>query len=1252
MAVVRLRLKAFFPRGPTGLGIRSMFSVAVAVAIIVIAALTATYALASCWSYSEPEGWGGGSDASPNVHRCYRAKPIDCASGNQSEAQTDLVLGGRGPALHITRTYNSQAAAEAESAGPWGYGWSGPYSSHAKFEESGRVTVVQENGAAVTFYPEGGGYDAGAWVQATLVNEGGFYVFTLPSQEKLKFNGVGALIEQKDRNGNALTFTRAFVGGPLLGVKDAAGRELKFTYTGAQVTSIEDPMGRKVNYAYESGNLASVTLPGEETPRWKFKYDASHQLTEMTDGRGGVTKTVYDANNRAKEQTDPMGRVHKFVYGESEGKKTTTITEPNGSTTFEKFNEAGEPLEVIKAKGTSLQQKTTYEYDTAYRLVKATDALGHSTTYGYNEAGDRTLRKDAEGNETKWTYNATHDVLTETSPKGEVTTFKRDSKGNVEAIERPAPGETIQKATFKYATNGDLESETDSLGRETKYEYDLYGNPKAEISPTGDKTSWTYDKDGQKLTQVSPRGNEEGAKASEFETVIERDVRGRPIKVTDPLGRETKYAYDKNGNLEWTTDALGHTVKYTYNANDEQIKVEKANGNTAESTYGSMGEVKSRTNGNGSTTKFEYDVLGQLIETIDPLERKTKREYDAAGNLKKSEDALGRTMSYAYDSADRLKEVNYSEASTADVTYKYDKNSNIVEMIDGTGTTTKVYDQLGRLTEVKNGKGEVVKYGYDLGNQQTEIVYPNGEAVKRAFDKAGRLEKVTDWLGKETTFSYNRDSQTKAITFPAATTNVDAYAYNRAGELTEVSMKKGAEVLASMSYTRDKLGQIEKTVETGFPEVPEYKYEYDAANRLTKSNGTTFGWDAANNVTKISSTAYTYDKGDQIATASNATFEFTQLGQRIKETPTGEASVSYTFDQAGNLATSKGPTVENTFKYDGTGLRTTETRNTATYPMVWDSTAGLPLLLRKGQEYYVYGPGGLPIEQITSTGTATYLHHDQLGSTRILTNSTGVVVGTYRYGPNGAFWKFTGTQGTQMGFAGQYRMHTQNQLIYMRARTYDPTTAQFLSVDPLVASSGESYSYAEGNPVNASDPSGLTPPAKGTCAQASYSRGGSSGGGSICFMGDGTGRNVLTWSWSGSPFQLGTALLDPGGSASFSWGVQWSDQTIDEQISGGPPSGMISAEVSRGWGFAYERSVDAQGKVTQFAGLSLGKGLNVNVGGGLTGNGFPKNGVLYDNLNDLLESGYDPRQATVLDHEINTWAKAQEGGMELVPVPC
>jgi uncharacterized protein RhaS with RHS repeats len=40
-------------------------------------------------------------------------------------------------------------------------------------------------------------------------------------------------------------------------------------------------------------------------------------------------------------------------------------------------------------------------------------------------------------------------------------------------------------------------------------------------------------------------------------------------------------------------------------------------------------------------------------------------------------------------------------------------------------------------------------------------------------------------------------------------------------------------------------------------------------------------------------------------------------------------------------------------------------------------------------------------------------------------------------------------------------------------RYYDPTSGQFISVDPDVASTGEPYAFAGSDPVNSSDPSGL-----------------------------------------------------------------------------------------------------------------------------------------------------------------------------------
>jgi RHS repeat-associated protein len=121
-------------------------------------------------------------------------------------------------------------------------------------------------------------------------------------------------------------------------------------------------------------------------------------------------------------------------------------------------------------------------------------------------------------------------------------------------------------------------------------------------------------------------------------------------------------------------------------------------------------------------------------------------------------------------------------------------------------------------------------------------------------------------------------------------------------------------------------------------------------------------------------------------------------------------------------------------------------------------------------DFYVYGRSNLAVEQISSSGTVTYLHYDQQGSTRLLTGSTGTVTGKCTYSAYGAP-TCEGTVTTPLGYDAQYTSSDAG-LVYMRARVYDPATAQFLSVDPLEVVTGAPYNYAGDNPLAYSDPSG------------------------------------------------------------------------------------------------------------------------------------------------------------------------------------
>lgn len=179
-----------------------------------------------------------------------------------------------------------------------------------------------------------------------------------------------------------------------------------------------------------------------------------------------------------------------------------------------------------------------------------------------------------------------------------------------------------------------------------------------------------------------------------------------------------------------------------------------------------------------------------------------------------------------------------------------------------------------------------------------------------------------------------------------------------------------------------------------------------------------------------------------------------------------------------------GATGSSTYRYDSSGLRSGKSvttyasgvPSTATTTETWDSSGGLPLLLREktgsSSTFLFYGPGGQPFEQINPDGSVLWLHRDQLGSVRLATDSTGTEAARRQWDAYGNTVVSTGSSKPLLGYAGQYT-DAETGYQYLRARYYDPKTTQFLTLDPLVTQTGEPYEYAGVNPLNATDPTGL-----------------------------------------------------------------------------------------------------------------------------------------------------------------------------------
>ena len=260
--------------------------------------------------------WGGEANPSaPGREPAICGEDVNCATGNLSKSQTDFSIGGRGVGLALTRTYNSQAAVDGLK-GLFGYGWSSSFGDHLAVEKAEkRATLTQADGSMVVFTEgTGGTYTPPAWSQDELTgSESSGYTVTIPDQTAYKFSGTtGRLESVTDRSGNSTTIAYNTSGKPEA-ITDPAGRTLKLAYnTEGLVTSVEDPMGHVVKYAYESGNLVSVTQPSESALRWQFKYDGSHQLTELVDGRGGKATVEYSGSHQVIRGDRPAVARHKI----------------------------------------------------------------------------------------------------------------------------------------------------------------------------------------------------------------------------------------------------------------------------------------------------------------------------------------------------------------------------------------------------------------------------------------------------------------------------------------------------------------------------------------------------------------------------------------------------------------------------------------------------------------------------------------------------------------------------------------------------------------------------------------------------------------------------------------------------------------------------------------------------------------------------------------------------------------------------
>ncbi len=783
-------------------------------------------------------------------------------------------------------------------------------------------------------------------------------------------------------------------------------------------------------------------------PKWD--YDPQFNvLTEFSDALGHITQF----------QRDNRGNLSKIVYAINAlgGTDDLTIsitvnfhglpdliTDVRGAVTDYDYDASDRVIRVTQAKGTSLQTSDQFEYDTAGNITATIDGRGNRTTYRYDVMNRliEVISADPDGAgpllplSNKTEYDPSGNPVKLTNSLGNAQTLEYDARNRLTRSIDAQNGST----SYQYDTIGNVIGMTDALGRETLQKYDLRSRVVQQIGPDGNRTQFKY------------------------------DVDNNMIGLIDELGNETRLAFDLRNRLMSETDSLGATKSFEYDVADQLVKQVDRNGRSTTYTYDDLAQRISETWKSSS---------GQTVNTI-------QYTYDASGNVMSIKDTFDE-LNFEYDLLNRMTRETSGGIQgipASDIIHSYDLTSNRLTTQDtiggiAGGLLTSSFDALNRVVRITQSGAHVssqrIDLGYDPGDRLSSIRRYTDLAGSQlvatstsTYDSLDRLTLVRHATSSDITIDsfasqYDAAGQTTRMTEKAGTIQ---FVYNPNGELTSTTSSNPART--SESYAYDSMGNRVTSQGQGTQNVigkdnrltsnAQFNFEYDAeGNRITQTDKQSdavrrFEYDHRNRLQKVS------DFASATASASKVTtFRYDALDRRVSQkvdSNPGDAvdgvTAYYIYSDEDIIAEWVDP--------DGAG------------------TAPAAPSMR-----YLHGPD---IDQIfsqeTANGTVQWLLTDPIGTTRTIINSQGAVLNQLTYDSFGNLIAQTNPNvSTRYRFAGR-EFDSSTGLHYNRARYYDAAEGRFLSRDPISLAAGDAnlYRYVGNNPVDNTDPSGLTKKAK------------------------------------------------------------------------------------------------------------------------------------------------------------------------------
>ncbi len=665
-----------------------------------------------------------------------------------------------------------------------------------------------------------------------------------------------------DPAGNRVTYAYS-AAGDLTQVTDRESHVTRFVYLdspGHYLEEVIDPLGRLgVRSEYDvTGRL--VRMFDAESKSVELIHDPDNFTETVVDQHGNPTVYEYDTLGNVVTQIDAEGSVTRRTYADPanpmlETSATIVLEDGTELTTQFRYDGRGNLLQETDPLGND----TLFTYDKYGNVVTTTDALGHTTTNNYDQSGNllsttdagrvtTTLSYDSAGNPTQiavgqnvtwFEYDAAGNVTRQEDAAESIRTFTHDSNGNqltetvsfvtakglttiVTAHEYDGEGRVVRTTTTQddvvlsshqtqYDAVGNRISETDALGRVTRYvyderglliatilpdgtpdddadnprtatQYDAAGNVVAEIDQLGRRTEYEYDKLGRRIATIQPDNTPQDS-TDNPRTSTEFDAAGNVVAEVDSRGNRTRFEYDAVGNRIATilpddtpeddtdnprvttvydaasrqistTDPLGRKTVFGYNAGGILTHTQFHDGTTTISGFDDQHRLVSRTDQNGNTTRYEYDALGRLtsvVQSVGGHNVRTEYEYDQLGNLVVQRDANGHETQFEYDGLGRRVKTVLPDSTPDDL------SDNLFSLAS--------YDLAERVASTADFNGHITAYEYDHLDRVIEKDLPSGADTFFTYTATGQQETIVDARGT-TTFEYDTRGQLLGASIP------------------------------------------------------------------------------------------------------------------------------------------------------------------------------------------------------------------------------------------------------------------------------------------------------------------------------------------------------------------------------------------------------------------------------------------------------------------------------------------------------